>query len=195
MSILGTALGLIIGYSLSPAQLAMHYEPGSTQGTGPEPDEVTDNVNQELHGKALSWFEKGNAWMDRGRLGFPKALEAYRKAWELNPNNADLHYQMGRACQLTGNTKEAMEHYREANRLDSYYRLLTLPLLAHDLHIRGEFADAITLYQEALEELRQVKRHRREVRQETARIELAIRQCHNAIQQSLDRKVMIIVQP
>jgi tetratricopeptide (TPR) repeat protein len=58
----------------------------------------------------------GNALKDGEAYG--EADEAYLQALSIRPDSADAHLQRGHLQKLCGNTVEAEQLYREANRLD-----------------------------------------------------------------------------
>ncbi len=59
------------------------------------------------------WYNLG---LDLEELDLDKAPDAYRKALEMDPGNADAHVNMGRLYQLKGNLRHARRHYQFALR-------------------------------------------------------------------------------
>jgi tetratricopeptide (TPR) repeat protein len=57
------------------------------------------------------WYNLG---LDLEDANSPRAAEAYAKALELNPENADAHVNLGRLRQLKGDLKRAKRHYERA---------------------------------------------------------------------------------
>lgn len=57
------------------------------------------------------WYNLG---LDLEDASSPRALEAYAKAIELNPRNADAYVNLGRLLQLQGDLKRAKRHYERA---------------------------------------------------------------------------------
>jgi tetratricopeptide (TPR) repeat protein len=57
------------------------------------------------------WYNLG---LDLEEVDPDKAPEAYRKALDLDPRNADAHVNLGRLYQLTGDLKRAKRHYELA---------------------------------------------------------------------------------
>lgn len=57
------------------------------------------------------WYNLG---LDLEDARSPRAMDAYRKAIELNPNNADAYVNLGRLLQLQGDLKRAKRHYEQA---------------------------------------------------------------------------------
>jgi len=57
------------------------------------------------------WYNLG---LDLEEVEPDRAPEAYARAIELNPRNADAHVNLGRLMQLRGNLKQAKRHYEEA---------------------------------------------------------------------------------
>jgi len=88
------------------------------------------------------WFNLGVALEKAGR---PDAAKAYAEALRLRPNDAELHINLGVACQDSGDKEKAMECYRRALQLDpdSATALWNLALL---LEQERSFADAEKLY-------------------------------------------------
>lgn len=57
------------------------------------------------------WYNLG---LDLEDASSPRAMDAYAKAVELNPGNADAHVNLGRLLQLHGDIKRAKRHYERA---------------------------------------------------------------------------------
>lgn len=151
------------------------------------------NGNIELKGKALKEFEKGNRYFEMGPVYFLQALSYYEKAYNINPDNAELNYRMGIIEERLNHKKEAALYYMHANELDSLYKPLTTLSIAQYYHIAGEFEKAILLYEEAMEYSMQNVRPKKEDISQKDRIQLYIRQCENALAQNLQNKVVIIL--
>ncbi len=101
--------------------------------------ELADNVaslaNRNLviakEADALDSDEWYNLGLDLEEVDPEKAPDAYRKALELEPRNADAHVNLGRLCQLKGDLKRAKRHYQMAleavdNHQLAHYNLGTL---------------------------------------------------------------------
>ena len=84
--------------------------------------ELADNVaslaNRNLllakEGDELSSDEWYNLGLDLEEVDPDRAPEAYQRAIELSPGNADAHVNLGRLLQLKGNLKQAKRHYEKA---------------------------------------------------------------------------------
>ncbi len=57
------------------------------------------------------WYNLG---LDLEDANSPRAIDAYARAIELNPRNADAHVNLGRLLQLRGDVKRARRHYQRA---------------------------------------------------------------------------------
>ncbi|MFU8813897.1 MAG: tetratricopeptide repeat protein [Pseudomonadales bacterium] len=57
------------------------------------------------------WYNLG---LDLEDANSPRSLDAYAKAIELDPHNADAHVNLGRLLQLRGDLERARQHYRQA---------------------------------------------------------------------------------
>ena len=57
------------------------------------------------------WYNLG---LDLEEVDPTRAPEAYRRAIELNPRNADAHVNLGRLMQLKGKLRQAKRHYEQA---------------------------------------------------------------------------------
>ncbi|MFW6093767.1 MAG: tetratricopeptide repeat protein [Pseudomonadota bacterium] len=64
--------------------------------------------------EALDSDEWYNLGLDLEEANSPRAADAYLKAIELNPRNADAHVNLGRLMQLKGDLKRAKRHYERA---------------------------------------------------------------------------------
>lgn len=87
-----------------------------------------------------SYFRAGNLFFDTGE--FDKAMEKYRQALAVNPDNAMAHHRLGFLLQKKKQFQEAMEHLQAAVRLDAQN-----PLAQFDLGIalaaRDDFSNAV----------------------------------------------------
>ena len=81
-------------------------------------DNVASLANRNLilarDGDELNSDEWYNLGLDLEEVEPKKAPEAYTRAIELNPRNADAHVNLGRLLQLDGNLKHAKRHYEIA---------------------------------------------------------------------------------
>ena len=67
-----------------------------------------------------AWYNLG---LDLEEVEPQRAPEAYRKAIELDPTNADAHVNLGRLCQLGGDLRNAKRHYEAALQLVAGHQL------------------------------------------------------------------------
>jgi len=81
-------------------------------------DNVADlamrNLAEARQANNLDSDEWYNLGLDLEEVDPEKAPQAYRKAIELDPNNADAHVNLGRLMQLKGDLKAAKRHYEMA---------------------------------------------------------------------------------
>jgi tetratricopeptide (TPR) repeat protein len=66
------------------------------------------------------WYNLG---LDLEDANSPRAVDAYAKALELNPHNADAHVNLGRLLQLRSDLKRAKHHYERALDLSPTHEL------------------------------------------------------------------------
>ena len=67
-----------------------------------------------------AWYNLG---LDLEDANSPRAMDAYAKALELNPKNADAHVNLGRLLQLNGDIKRAKRYYERALELVPNHQL------------------------------------------------------------------------
>lgn len=72
---------------------------------------------------ALDSDEWYNLGLDLEEVDPERAPEAYQRAIELNPKNADAHVNLGRLLQLKGNLRQAKRHYERALKAVSNHQL------------------------------------------------------------------------
>ena len=84
----------------------------------PKKRDVATIVGSQLavahEANAMTSDEWYNLGLDLEEVDLDKAPDAYRRALELDPNNADAHVNMGRLYQLKGNLRYARRHYQLA---------------------------------------------------------------------------------
>ncbi len=103
----------------------------------------------ELNPRAASpWVELGDIYM-LGLRRPDQAIEPYKTAVRLDPQNAAVHYALGNALAVKGDLQGAQSQYEEASRLEPDN---PLPHLARGdvLAGMGKYADAISEFQSAL---------------------------------------------
>ncbi len=90
-------------------------------------DNVASLANRNLiiakEGEDFDSDEWYNLGLDLEEVEPSKAPEAYARAIELNPKNADAHVNLGRLLQLKGNLKHAKKHYEQALRAVANHQL------------------------------------------------------------------------
>ena len=87
------------------------------------------------------WYNLG---LDLEEVDADKAPDAYGRAIELDPHNADAHVNLGRLLQLKGNLKQAKRHYELAlkavsNHQLAYYNVGTVYDELNDVEKAAEF--------------------------------------------------------
>ena len=111
-------------------------------------DNVANIANRNLiiakEGDGLDSDEWYNLGLDLEEVDAAKAPDAYAKAIELNPGNADAHVNLGRLLQLKGNLKQAKRHYELAleavtNHQLAYYNVGTVYDELDDVDKAAEF--------------------------------------------------------
>ena len=83
---------------------------------------------------AAAWVELGNAYFDSDQV--KSSIEAYRKALELQPNNADVVTDMGVMLRKDGRPKDAVEAFDRAIAINPKHEISRLNkgiVLLHDL--------------------------------------------------------------
>ncbi len=122
-------------------------------------------IDKKEHEKALSYLEiaiktdilslKENVYsyigFCNGELGnYVKAIEAYKQAIHIEPNNANAYYNLSVTYAHLGLYKDAIEARKQAIRID--------PNDAFDYYNLGEYYDHLGLYKEAIEAYKQAIR-------------------------------------
>lgn len=97
---------------------------------------------------AADVLRRAEKWHDEER--WEEAIEAYREALQLNPENAYIHFNLGLALHEMGRRAIAMAHYREAIRLCPDYAAAYLNLGTAQYE-NGQLEEAIESFQQALE--------------------------------------------
>jgi cytochrome c-type biogenesis protein CcmH/NrfG len=124
------------------------YKSGPTMkggmGGGMPPAAPQRNLQDQIAGleaetrqnpsNAAAWIELGNAYFDTEQV--KKSIDAYRKALELQPNNADVVTDMGVMLRKDGRPKEAVEAFDRAIAINPRHEISRLNkgiVLLHDL--------------------------------------------------------------
>ena len=97
---------------------------------------------------ATAFEHRGNQALDEG--DFPAAIEFFRRAVELDPDNPSVRQRLGAALAFNGDTRGAAEQLEAALRLAPEFALAHVGLATVWAH-QGRFQEAIERYQLALE--------------------------------------------
>lgn len=126
---------------------------------------------------ALKELERGDAFFSMGYWKYVDALPHYLNAYEINPNNAELNYKIGKSYLMTYDKFEAQAYLESAYALDQNVSSDVQFLLAQAYHYNYEFEKAIVFYNSFLNSLdrRSAKLYREDV-------ELRIAQARNGIE-------------
>jgi outer membrane protein OmpA-like peptidoglycan-associated protein/tetratricopeptide (TPR) repeat protein len=135
--------------------------------------------------KALQSFKAGDALFVKGPSSFIKALQEYKKAYDFNPENALLNFQIGYIYNAINKKSEATPYLEKAITLDAKLKPKILFILAEALHLNGDFDKAIEKFKEVIQLAKSnmakspasVKKYYID---DIAVCELKIRQCENA---------------
>jgi tetratricopeptide (TPR) repeat protein len=97
---------------------------------------------------AKKYFKQGNDYYRQGE--YDKAIESYKEAIELKPDDAAAYYNLGNAYNDLGEYAQAIESYKKAIKLKpddvaAYYNL------GNAYYNRSEYAKAIESYHKAIE--------------------------------------------
>lgn len=109
---------------------------------GPKkPKKLSEEMDVDSH------IREGNALLLVGRVH--EAIEEYRAALDKDPENAEVHYNLGLIYRKTMQLDDAIREYREAIRVDpgnmKYHNNLAAALV-----VKGQKAEAVKEYEEAL---------------------------------------------
>lgn len=102
-----------------------HFDFG---GGAPEPATQVEQLSERTlivarEPETLDSDDWYNLALDLEDANYPRAMDAYAKALELNPRNADAHVNLGRLMQLNGDIKRAKRHYERALELVPNHQL------------------------------------------------------------------------
>lgn len=98
--------------------------------------------------QALSYFKKGNDYFFFGPDAYEKALDNFLKAFEFNPNNAELNFKIG-VCYLYSSYKlKSFDHLTRALSLDPKTDPKLHYFLGRAYHLKMQWETAIQHYTE-----------------------------------------------
>jgi tetratricopeptide (TPR) repeat protein len=112
-------------------------------GVAPTP-ENTEAIQSQM---AASLCNRGVKHFEAGT--YAEAIQCYQEALHYDDDNADIHYNLGKACVGTGDAEAALKHFRRAIELNprdiaSYYEIAVLQ------DEQGNTDEAIAGYEELL---------------------------------------------
>jgi cytochrome c-type biogenesis protein CcmH/NrfG len=124
------------------------YKSGPTvkggMGAGTPPVAAARDLQDQIAGleaetrrnpaNAAAWVELGNAYFDSDQV--KQSIEAYRKALELQPNNADVATDMGVMLRKDGRPQDAVQAFDRAIAINPKHEISRLNkgiVLLHDL--------------------------------------------------------------
>jgi outer membrane protein OmpA-like peptidoglycan-associated protein/tetratricopeptide (TPR) repeat protein len=104
------------------------------------------NKKKELKA-ALKDIKEGDELFIQGRGMYLEAIEYYFKAYEFNPNNAEINYKIGTCYLFTIDKTKAVGFFEKALELNPMVAPDAVYLLAQAYHITHEFDKAIDKYE------------------------------------------------
>jgi len=158
-------IAFIIGF-MGGTVFTLYKTPTDTTVQAPEPhqhDMNKQDMQMEIAAKILklekwtsekpddttAWIELGNSYFDSGK--HEKAVEAYKKALEINPDNAEVLTDMGVMYRRTGKPAEAIKAFDKAIAVDPRAEIARFNkgiVLMHDLN---DVESAIKAWEELVE--------------------------------------------
>ncbi len=163
-AVAGLAVGLLLGYqwgqagrvtspSMAPAPVAMPAMPPGMQGGAPMPmpqqapnpmdTQARISAAQQIVARdpknVRAWIQLGNDYFDTRQS--QKAVEAYGRALELQPNDPDVLTDQGVMYRDLGNFDQAIANFKKASKIDPkhVHSLFNLGVVyAHDLKNAAE---------------------------------------------------------
>ena len=130
------------------------------------------NKKKELKA-ALKDIKKGDELFIQGRGMYLEAIEYYFKAYEFNPNNAEINYKIGTCYLFTIDKTKAVGFFEKALELNPMVALDAVYLLAQAYHITHEFDKAIDKYEAYKHSLSP-----KELREKQEEIDKKIQECN-----------------
>lgn len=137
-------------------------------------------------GQAIDAYEKGDRYYERGPHHFEKALGFYRQAYQFNPENGRLNFQIASIHEDMSRPDSAAFYMERAMVLDPQYKSFGVYLQAVQHHRNGEWQEAIETYKEYIR-LASVNlefmdaRQRLDLESDVAVINRRIIQCENGM--------------
>jgi len=95
---------------------------------------------------AYSEFKQGNQLFEKGDGFYNLALGHYKKAYEFNPNNAELNYRMGLCIISSFHKEQSVTYFEKAYRLDSTLSEDLIFDLAYSHQLNEDWDIAISWY-------------------------------------------------
>jgi TolB-like protein/predicted Zn-dependent protease len=89
------------------------------------------------------------SWMQTYQRQYEEAIAEAERAMALNPNDADNHYALARVLIWAGRSREAIDLYKRAMRLDPYYPAQYLLKLGLAQFCVGDLENAATTFERA----------------------------------------------
>lgn len=143
--------------------------------------------------KAMQDLDNGDRLFYQGPFLFRAALPHYLKAYEFNPNSADLNFKIGKIYKDMNKLHDAETYFIRALELDDnpVHRTEGEIALAELYHLEGEWDKAIEaygLYKEFLKkvDIKKIHLFSRDLPHEYKYIDQRIRQCRNGKELTLD---------
>ena len=137
--LIGFIGGVVFGvYKSSKGVPAMSPPPGKDQEVAAKRAAQISELEKrtsERPDDVRTWIDLGNLYFDTGN--HEKAITAYHKALELNPNNADVMNDLGVMYRRSGQPNKAIETFDKAIKIDPDHEIVRFNkgiVLMHDLN-------------------------------------------------------------
>lgn len=108
---------------------------------------AVNRVNAQAANTTEAYTAKGVEYYQAGQ--YKKAIEAFKRAINLDPNAAEAHYHLGDAYFISNQPKEAVKSYKHAIELKPDY-LIVYNNMGTAYHRLGDFKAAVDAYKVAL---------------------------------------------
>ncbi len=91
------------------------------------------------------------AWKFEETKQYPEAIRFYERALRLRPNDAHIHYCIGRCFSEQGDSERALRSFEAGQALDHFSEYNFAFMIGYVLHTLGKFAEALPHYRQSQE--------------------------------------------
>lgn len=140
------------GEQVPQQQISQQNFSSGQQSASPAPQQAQDGALlkkvEENPNDLASWIQLGNLYFDTGN--YDKAITAYNKAVDIDPENPDVLTDLGIMYRRTGDLSKAIQSFKKAQEMDPSHQMSAFNMGIVFFYDMKNVDDALAIWKELL---------------------------------------------